>query len=339
MTRTHLVMGASGFLGSHVARALVASGDIVRVWIRRSSSTVAFDDLDVERCYGNLDDTDALRAAMTGVDAVHYCIVDTRAWLRDPAPLFATNVEALRGVLDVAVEVGVPAFVFCSTIGTIGIVASGLADEETPHTWSDLGGPYIETRVAAEQLVLEAHRERGLPAVVLNVATTYGPRDHGPTPHGELVAAAARGKMPAYVKGASMEVVGIEDAARAFLLAVEKGRPGERYIISERYQPIKELFDVAADEGGVRPPRFGIGLPAMRVFGAVGGAVGAVLRKDSVITSTSVRLMHIQSALDHTKATRELGWEPTPTEDSIRSGVRWFREEYLRTKAARETSA
>lgn len=271
---------------------------------------------------------------MTGVDAVHYCIVDTRAWLRDPTPLFATNVEALRGVLDVAVQVGVPKFVFCSTVGTIGIASTGTADEETPHTWAHLGGPYIETRVAAENLVLAAYRERGLPVVVLNVATTYGPRDHGPTPHGELVAAAARGKMPAYVKGACMEVVGIEDAAGAFGLAAEKGRPGERYIISAEYQPIKELFDIAADEGGVKPPRVGLGLPTMRVIGAVGGAVSWALRRDSVITSTSVRLMHIQSALDHSKATRELGWEPRPVEEAIRAGVRWFSDQYRRTRAA-----
>lgn len=332
MTGTKLVMGASGFLGSHVTRQLVGRGDDVRVWLRRTSSTAAIDDLAVEHRYGDLSDAAALAAAMTGVDTVFYCIVDTRAWLRDPAPLFATNVEALRGVLDVAVEVGVPKFVFCSTVGTIGIAEHGLADEETPHTWGHLGGPYIESRVQAEDLVLQAARERGLPAVVLNVGTTYGPRDHGPTPHGELVGAAARGKMPAYVKGASMEVVGIEDAARAFLLAEEKGRVGERYIVSEQYLPIKDLFEIAAAEGEAKPPQVGIPLPAMRVIGAIGGASAALLRRDSVINPTSVRLMHIQSALDHSKATRELGWEPGPTPDAIRAGVRWFREEYLRSR-------
>ena len=250
MTGTKLVMGASGFLGSHVTRKLVERGDEVRVWIRESSSTVGFDDLEVERTYGELGDRDALRAAMAGVETVFYCIVDTRAWLRDPTPLFATNVEALRGVLDVAVEVGVPRFVFCSTVGTIGIAGSGLADEELPHNWRHLGGPYIESRLQAEELVLAYQRDHGLPAVVLNVGTTYGPRDHVPTPHGKLVRAAARGKMPAYVRGASMEVVGVEDAATAFLLAEEKGRIGERYIVSESYLPIRDLFTVAADEGG-----------------------------------------------------------------------------------------
>ena len=324
MSGTKLVMGASGFVGSHVTRQLVERGDEVRVWIRESSSTVAFDDLDVDRHHGDLDDVAALRTAMKDVETVFYCIVDARAWLRDPAPLYATNVEALRQVLDVAVEVGVPRFVFCSSVVTIAVAESGSADETMPHNWRHLGGAYIESRIRAEDLVLRYHREHGLPATVLNVATTYGPRDHGPTPHGKLVRAAARGKMPAYVKGVSMEVVGIEDAAAAFLLAEEHGRPGERYIVSERFLPIKDLFDIAAAESGAAPPKVGIPLPVMRVIGAVGGGASRLLRKDSVVTSTSVRLMHIQTPLDHSKASRELGWHPAPIEDSIRSGVRWF---------------
>jgi dihydroflavonol-4-reductase len=324
MTGTKLVMGASGFLGSHVTRQLVARGDQVRVWVRESSSTAGFGDLDVERRHGELTDDAALRAAMKDVDTVFYCIVDARAWLRDPSPLFATNVEALRNVLDAAVAAGVPRFVFCSTVGTIGVLDSGPADETTPHNWRELGGAYVDSRIQAEELVLRYQREFGLPAVVLNVGTTFGPRDHGPTPHGKLVRSAARGKMPAYAKGASMEVVGIEDAARAFLLAEERGRPGERYIISERCLPTKDIFAIAADEGGAKPPRFGIPRPAMRVIGLVGGWTSRALGRDSVVTPTSVRLLYVQTALDHGKATRELGWEPAPIEGAIRAGVRWF---------------
>ncbi len=334
-----LVMGASGFLGSHVVRQLVERGDEVRVWIRESSSTVAFDDLDVERHQGDLDDDAALRAAMKDVETLFYCVVDTRAWLRDPAPLYATNVEALRHVLDAAVEVGVPKFVFCSTVGTIATTRSGEADEEMPHNWRHLGGAYIESRIQAEELVLRYHHEHGLPAVVLNVGTTYGPRDHGRTPHGNLVRSAALGRMPAYAKDGTVEVVGIEDAARAFLLAEERGRPSERYIISEGLMSYQDLFDIAADEGGVAPPRFGIPRPVMRFIGAVGGGVSRILRKDSVVSPTSVRLMHIQSALDHGKATRELGWHPTPTEDSIRAAVRWYLEQRARLRSTSAAQA
>jgi dihydroflavonol-4-reductase len=133
--------------------------------------------------------------------------------------------------------------------------------------------------------------------------------------------------MSAYVKDAAQEVVGIEDAARAFLLAEEHGRPGERYIVTEQFLTYKDLFDIAADESGAAPPKVGIPIPVMRVIGAVGGGVSRMLRRDSVVSPTSVRLMHVQTALDHGKATRELGWEPAPTEESIRAAVRWYLNE------------
>jgi dihydroflavonol-4-reductase len=256
-----LVIGASGFLGSHVTRQLVDRGDDVRVLIRRTSSTKAIEDLDVEYHYGDIFDDAALRAAMAGCDDVFYCVVDTRAWLRDPAPLFRTNVEGLRHVLDAAVDADLKRFVFTSTIGTIGIPPDArLATEDDRMNWADKGGGYIQSRVEAENLVLRCARERGLPAVALCVSNTYGPRDWQPTPHGGLLAATAAGNTPVYVKGAATEVVGIEDAATALLLAAEKGRNGERYIISERYMTIRELFETAADAAERSGQRFGIPL-------------------------------------------------------------------------------
>ena len=256
-----LVIGASGFLGSHVTRQLVDRGDDVRVLIRRTSSTKAIEDLDVEYHYGDIFDDAAVRTAMAGCDDVFYCVVDTRAWLRDPAPLFRTNVEGLRHVLDAAVDADLRRFVFTSTIGTIGIPAERRpATEEDEFNWPDKGGGYVLSRVEAENLVMRYAKERGLPAVALCVSNTYGPRDWQPTPHGKQLALAATGRSPFYVKDWTGEVVGIEDAATALLLAAEKGRNGERYIISERFMSVGELYDTAADATGVKPPRFGIPL-------------------------------------------------------------------------------
>ena len=326
-----LVVGASGFLGSHVTRQLVDRGDDVRVLIRRTSSTKAIEDLDIEYHYGDVFDDDALRAAMAGCDDVFYCVVDTRAWLRDPAPLFRTNVEGLRHVLEAAVDADLRRFVFTSTMGTIGIPADARrATEKDRCNFFDKGGGYIRSRVEAEDLVLRYARERGLPAVALCVSNTYGPRDWQPTPHGGLLAAAAAGKLPAYVKGAASEVVGIEDAAAALILAAEKGRNGERYIISERYMTIQELFATAAEAGGAKPPRFGIPLWAVYLAGYVGDAVGRVLKRDTPITSTSARLSHILPPMDHSKAERELGWRPTPIHDSIRRAAEFYRENGIR---------
>ncbi|MFD0687280.1 NAD-dependent epimerase/dehydratase family protein [Actinomadura fibrosa] len=324
-----LVMGASGFLGSHVARQLAERGDDVRAWTRRTSSTAAFDDLPVRHVRGELTDGAALREAMRGVDTVHYCVVDARAWLRDPAPLFATNVEGLRHVLDAAVETGVRRFVFCSTVGTIGLSDGGPADEETPHAWRHLGGPYIRSRVAAEDLVLRYCRERGLPGIVMCVSTTYGAPDHG-SPHGRIVSDAALGRLPVHFGDAAMEVVGVRDAARAFLLAADKGRVGERYIISERFMSWRELVTIAAEAAGARPPRLAVPLPVLKALGRLGDAAGRVLRRDVVMTSVSVRLMHIMPPLDHGKATRELGWHPSPTLDAVREAAAFHLERYRR---------
>lgn len=192
--------------------------------LRKTSSTKAIDDLDVERHYGDVFDDDALRAAMSGCDVVYYCVVDARMWLRDPAPLFRTNVEGLRHVLDAAVEANLTKFVFTSTTGTLAVSDSRPVTEDDPHNWTG-GGPYIEARVQAEDLVLRYARDKGLPAVAMCISTTYGPGDWQPTPHGSLIAQVAAGRFPFYLDFSS-EVVGIEDAARAMLLAAQHGRPG-----------------------------------------------------------------------------------------------------------------
>lgn len=322
-----LVMGASGFLGSHVTRQLVERGDDVRVILRRTSSTKAIEDLDVEYHYGDIFDDEAVGTAMAGCDDVFYCVVDTRAWLRDPAPLFRTNVEGLRHVLDAAVDADLRRFVFTSTIGTIGIPTERRpATEDDEFNWPEKGGGYVQSRVEAENLVMRYAKERGLPAVAMCVSNTYGPRDLQPTPHGQQLALAAAGKMPFYVKGWTGEAVGIEDAATALLLAAEKGRNGERYIISERFISVGELYEAAAAATSVTPPRFGVPLWAMYVLGYAGDVVRYVFRRDFQLTSRSVRLMHIWPTLDHTKAERELGWQPAPIHEAVRRAAVFYRE-------------
>jgi len=317
-----LVIGASGFLGSHVTRQLVAAGADVRVMLRRTSSTKGIDDLDAERCYGDVFDDDALRAAMTGCDVVYYCVVDARMWLCDPEPLFRTNVEGLRHVLDAALDANLKRFVFTSTIGALAISDSRLVTEDDPHNW-DQGGAYIEARVAAEEMVLSYAHDKGLPAVAMCVATTYGPRDLAPTPHGSMLAQVAAGRFPFYLDY-SAEVVGIEDAARAMLLAAEHGRNGERYIISDRFMSVRELHEIAATAVGRRPPRIGIPMPVLRAGARVNDLLARLLRRDLPFARAGMEMVELMSPLDHGKAERELGWTPEPVEDSIRKAAVWF---------------
>lgn len=331
------MIGASGFLGSHVTKQLVARGDDVRVLIRTTSSTRAIDGLPVDVRHGDVFDTASLRSAMDGCDVVYYCVVDARPWLRDPAPLWRTNVDGLRTVLDVAAQADLTRFVFTSSIGTIGRSEHGLADENTAHDWLDVGGEYIRSRVAAEKLVLEACGDRGLPGVAMCVANTYGPGDWLPTPHGGLLAAAVRRKLPFYIDGYEAEVVGVEDAAQALLLAGERGRIGERYIVSERFMSTREIHEIACTAVGVAPPRWGVPIRLMSAAGYVSSALAGLRGTDTRLTPLNIRLMHIMTPLDHSKAVRELGWQPRPTPEAIVAAAQFFRDAGRRPAAAEES--
>lgn len=320
-----LVIGASGFLGSHVTKQLVCRGDGVRVLIRPTSSTRGIDGLPVEVHHGDIFDPDSVRSAMRGCDTVYYCVVDARPWLLDPAPLWRTNVEGLRDVLDIAVEADLHRFVFTSSIGTIGRRPHGLADETTTHNWVDVGGDYIRSRVMAERMVLRYSAERGLPAVAMCVSNTYGPGDWLPTPHGQLLSAAVHAKMPFYIDGYEAEVVGIEDAARALILAGERGRVGERYIVSERWMSTREIHEIGCRAVGVQPPRRRVPIKAMAAMSYPNSWLARLRGRDTKLTPLNIRLMHIMTPLDHTKAIRELGWQPSPTSEAIAEAAHFFR--------------
>lgn len=338
--RRALVMGASGFVGSHVTRQLVDCGDDVRVLLRKTSPTKGIDDLDVQRCYGDIFDDGAVRAAMADRDVVFYCVVDARAVLADPAPLWRTNVDGLRHVLDIAAGTDLQKFVYLSTIGTIAVSDDGSAvTEDMPFNWAAKGGPYIEARRTAEDMVRTYVRERGLPAVILNVSTPYGPGDWQPTPHGGLVARAALGKMPFYVTGADTEVVGVEDAARALLLAAEHGRNGQRYIVSESYLSMRGLFEIAARETGLTAPRLGIPIAALYAAAYATEPLRALRPRRITPFLNVVRLAATTSPADHGKATRELGWQPSPVAEAIRRAARFYVERSVFERGGRAKEA
>ncbi|BBY76144.1 epimerase [Mycolicibacterium parafortuitum] len=327
MAGTKLVIGASGFLGSHVTKQLIARGERdVRVLIRPTSSTCGIDGLPVDVRYGDIFDTEALRAAMDGCDVVYYCVVDARPWLRDPRPLWRTNVDGLRNVLEVASDADLYRFVFTSSIGTIGLRVGGLADEGTQHNWAASGGDYIRSRVAAEELLMRYCAEKALPGVAMCVANTYGPGDFLPTPHGGMLAAAVRGKLPFSIDGYEAEVVGVEDAARALILAGERGRTGQRYIVSERFMSTREIHEIGCAAVGVAPPKYRVPIRVLSAASRVSAAVARLRKKDTMLTPLNIRLMHIMTPLDHSKAVRELGWDPQPTPAAIVAAARFFRE-------------
>ncbi|MFG1934943.1 NAD-dependent epimerase/dehydratase family protein [Mycobacterium sp. NPDC048908] len=328
-----LVIGANGFLGSHVTRQLVANGHQVRAMVRPNAMTVGIDDLDVTRFVGDIWDNDTLREAMTGVDDVYYCVVDTRGWLRDPAPLFHTNVDGTRNVLDVAKDAGLRKFVFTSSYVTVGRRRGRVANEDDVivdrgemSPTNRLRGltPYVRSRVHAENIVLDYAREHGLPAVAMCVSTTYGSGDWGRTPHGAIIAGAAFGKLPFVMSGIELEAVGVDDAARAMILAADRGRAGERYLISEKMISNAEVVRIAAAAAGVPAPTKSIPLPMSYALAAAGSVKAKLRGTDEQLSMGSLRLMRAEAPVDHSKAVRELGWQPRPVEDSIREAARFW---------------
>ncbi|WP_319452701.1 MULTISPECIES: NAD-dependent epimerase/dehydratase family protein [unclassified Mycobacterium] len=318
-----LVIGANGYLGSHVARQLVDGGHDVRVMVRDGANTMGIDDLDVTRFVGDIWSDDVLREAMAGCDDVYYCVVDTRGWLKDPAPLFRTNVEGTRNVLEIAKDAGLHRFIFTSSYVTVGRRRGHTATEDDVVVDRGLTS-YVRSRVQAENLVMEYARDYGLPAVAMCVSTTYGSGDWGRTPHGAIIVGAAFGKLPFVMAGIELEAVGIDDAARALVLAAEHGKVGERYLISDKMISNADVVRIAADAAGVPAPTKALPLAMSWAMAVLGSAKARFKGTDELLSIGSLRLMRAEAPVDCSKAKRELGWEPRPVEESIREAARFW---------------
>ncbi len=323
-----LVMGASGFLGSHVVKALVAEGRAVRLLVRPTSNTSAIADLRLEQAVGDVRDAASVREAMEGCSVVYYCVVDTRSWLKDATPLEETNIEGLKSTLDAAMEIGLERFVYTSTFMTLGANPSGVATERDAFNWPERAPDYVRIRVRAEEIFMEYCR-RGLPGVACNVAMTYGAEDLQPTPHGWMLGLVLRGWLPCYWD-ARFSVVGIRDAADAMLLAERHGRVAERYLIAESTLSLKDLFQHAMRGAGLRRPLFKAPMWLMYAGCWLAQRFAALLGRETPITVESLRLTHDPQDFDSSKARQELHWRPRPAEEAVVEAGRWFRERLRR---------
>lgn len=323
MSGKTLVLGASGFLGSHVTKLLVAAGRDVRVMMRETSDSRATDHLAIERHYGDIMNIDALHKAMEGCDSIFYCIVDTRAWLRDTAPLYKVNVDGLYNAMDTALETKVKRFVYCSSFVTIGLNSSGISNETDSFNWWDTAPEYIRCRVTAEKRLLEYCADKNLPGIVCCIGNTYGKEDFAPTPHGKLVLDSAKGKMPFYWQGGGPSV-GIVDAARAMILAEEKGLVGERYVISERWIDYQELFTLAANAAGAKPPKIKLPIFVLYMMAAIADVVTRIKGVENRMSVSSIKCASKVNDMDSSKAKKELGWQPAPLEESIEEAVQFY---------------
>ena len=323
--RVDLVTGGTGFIGSHIVRALLDRGRRVRCLVRPNSVRTNLDGLSIEIVEGDLTDAASLRELVHGGKTLYHCAADYRLWARDPREIFRSNVEGTRNILELADEAGVERIVYTSSVAAIGLMADGSpADEQTRMREKDLIGPYKRSKYDAEGVAREL-AYRGAPVVIVNPSTPVGERDLKPTPTGRIILDFLNRKMPAYVD-TGMNLIDVRDVAAGHLLAAERGRSGERYILGNRNVSLKELFDILADITGIPAPRLKVPHWVPMAYAAVGTAVAKLTRRAPRVPLDSVRMSRHTMYYDASKAVRELGLPQTPIEEALARAVAWFRE-------------
>ncbi len=321
-----LVTGASGFVGTAVARALLAAGRKVRVLLRPTSDRRNIADLDVEVHYGSLEDHTSFDEALAGCDALFHVAADYRLWVRDPGSMYAVNVDGTRALMNAALAAGVKRIVYTSSVATIGLTADGgPADETTPSSVDDIVGPYKASKFLAERAVDALVRERGLPAVIVNPSTPVGPRDVKPTPTGRMIVEAASGRIPAFVD-TGLNLVHVDDVATGHLLAEAKGRIGERYILGGENLSLAEILTRVAALTGRRPPRLKVPIPAIWPIAVVAEMMGRATGREPFVTLDGLRMARHKMFFSSAKAARELGYTARPAEAALKDAISWFQE-------------
>jgi dihydroflavonol-4-reductase len=318
-----LVTGGTGFVGANVARELVAAGATVRVLARPRADRRALQGLRVEIADGDLLNPGSVRRAIDGVQTVFHVAADYRLWTPKPEGLYRTNVDGTRVVLEVAGEAGVNRIVHTSSVAALGTGADGApGTEDTPVTLDELYGHYERSKFLAEQLALDFAR-RGLPVVVVNPTAPLGPWDVKPTPTGQMILDFMRGRMVATVE-TGLNAVHVRDVARGHLLAAERGKPGERYILGHRNLPLSELFAVMAELTGRRPPRLTVPHVMAWVAATCCEGLATVTRRPPAVTRAAVRMARKGMYFSPARAVRELGLPQTDVREALADAIAWF---------------
>jgi dihydroflavonol-4-reductase len=319
-----LVTGATGFVGSAVARALLREGHPVRVLARPTSDRRNLAGLPLEIAVGSMEDAASLAHAVAGCRYLFHVAADYRLWVPDPAAMYRANVEGTRALMQAALDAGVERVVYTSSVATLGLVPGGVADEDVPSRLDDMIGPYKRSKFEAEAVVRGLVAERGLPAVIVNPSTPVGPGDIKPTPTGRLILEAARGHMPGYVD-TGLNIVHVDDVAAGELLAAEQGRVGERYILGGENLSLAQILAEVARAAGRRPPRLKVPYPVAFAAAALGTVHARLTGREPFTTLDGVRMSKKKMYFSSAKAARELGYRPRPAPAAITDAVTWFR--------------
>ena len=322
-----LVTGGTGFVGSHVARLLVERGVSIRALARagsRKDNLVGLNPALCEMVTGDLNDANSLREAIRGCDALYHVAADYRLWSPDPQELYRTNIEGTRALLQAALDAGVQTVVYTSTVGALGLPSDGSSGtEDTPVSEAKMIGHYKHSKFLAEREAL-SFVAKGLPVVVTNPSTPVGEQDIKPTPTGQIIVDFLNRKMPAYLD-TGLNLIDVRDVAEGTLLAGERGKPGEKYILGNRNMTLKEILESLSQITGIPAPKIQIPYPVAYI--AVGMEqifTTQVLRRAPAHPFEGVKMAKHKMFFDASKAVRELGLPQSPVEEALRRAVEWY---------------
>lgn len=321
-----LLTGATGFIGGHLLRALVAAGAEVRCLVRQTSPRRNLNGLAADVVVGDLRDAGSVRRAIRGCAAVYHCAADYRLYARHPRELYESNVDGTRRVLRAAAEEGVRRVVYTSSVGALGREPDDSpATEATPVGLEDMVGHYKRSKFLAER-VADEWAAKGLPVVIVNPSTPVGEGDLKPTATGKLILDFLKGKVPAYVD-TGLNLVDVRDVAQGHLLSAERGRVGERYILGHENLTLAEIYRLLGRLTGLPAPRIRLPHWLPLTWAALETGFGRLTGRPPEVPLEAVRLSRHPMYFDASKAVRELGLPQSPIDQALRRAVAWFTEQ------------
>ena len=326
-----LVTGATGFIGSRVVRKLLEQGVDVRVLVRKKSNLENISELPVDIAYGDLTKPETLSTSLEGCEALFHVAAEYKLWVPKPESIYRTNVDGTVNIMKAALQKGIKRIVYTSSVATLGINKNGTpADEETPVTINDMIGHYKRSKYIAEEKVREMVKKAGLPAIIVNPSTPIGPGDIKPTPTGRIIIEAASGRMPAYVD-TGLNIVHVDDVADGHILAFEKGRIGERYILGGENLTLRELLEKIAQFTGRSAPKIRLSPDIILPIAYIAEVIAKITKKEPFITIDGVLMSKKKMFFSIEKAKTELGYNPRPADEAIKDSIDWFRQKgYIR---------
>jgi len=318
------ITGATGFVGGHVARQYAAEGASLRLLTRQTSRLDSLAGIDAEMVKGDLREPENLRSALSGCDALVHVAADYRLWVREPKHMYTANVDGTRELLKMAREVGIQRVVYTSSVATMGFKADGtIVNEETPVALADMIGHYKRSKFLGE---LEAIRaaEAGQHVMILNPTTPIGPGDAKPTPTGRIIVDFLNKKFPAYVD-TGLNLVDVSEVARMHIVALERGTPGERYILGGENLTLKQILDRMSAITGLPSPKRKVSHAVAMTFAFFDETITGKLRgKEPRATVEAVRMGKKMMFASSAKAERELGFQVLPVYPALRAAIDWF---------------